>query len=320
MSIGQSVVTFGLNVALMLNGQGEFVQCRVLDTDIQGEYTGECKKGLAEGYGVSIGEDKYEGHFRKGELSGKGKYTWSNGDVYQGNFRHGKMNGQGKYTWENGSVYLGNYKNHAKNGYGKLTLVKDDDSMESIESWATEHKGHWQGDVYVIQGIFEDDDLAIPCSSPKECKTKQKLYPKTYITSTDSHCKIHNPYPQPNETITWDGDCVDGFASGKGMVKWYENGKQTAVDIGNFRYGKQYGVGKSTWANGSTYLGNWKNDKKHGFGTITLVKGDEGIESWKESNKGHWKGKYYIVQGIFEDDYLAIECSSTKACKNQQKK
>ncbi len=139
-----------------------------------------------------------------------------------------------------------------------------------------------------------------------------------YITSTNSHCKVGNPYPQPNESVTWSGKCVNGFAHGKGTVKWYENGKLMAVDVGTFRHGKQYGKGRTTWPSGAVYQGYWKADKKEGFGTLTLPKDDEEIDSWKNANQGRWQGDVYIVQGIFKDDDLKIECSSPKDCEQKQ--
>ncbi len=186
-----------LGFLLFGSGADNAIQCRVLDKDIQGTYTGECKNGLAEGYGVSIGKDKYEGYFHKGELNGKGKYSWgkgqwegdiyeggwknglmhgmgkyiyANGDIFEGNFINNKSNGKGKSISANGSKYIGHYKDDEKNGYGKLTLVKNDNL---IDYWKRKNQGHWQGDVYIIQGIFKDGTLEIACSSPKQCKEKR---------------------------------------------------------------------------------------------------------------------------------------------------
>ena len=38
-------------------------------------------------------------------------------------------------------------------------------------------------------------------------------------------CKIWNPNPKPNETVTWSGACVGGFGSGAGVLQWFENGR-----------------------------------------------------------------------------------------------
>ncbi len=143
---------------------------------------------------------------------------------------------------------------------------------------------------------------------------------ENYITSTNNHCKVSNPNPQENETITWSGKCVNGFASGQGTVQWYENGEKSEVFTGVFRHGKRH-HGKVTWKSGSVYQGGWLNDYPHGYGKLTLPKSEktiEGIKHWKQHGKGHWQGDIYVIQGIFKKGKLKIECSSIKECKKQQ--
>ncbi len=168
---------------------------------------------------------------------------------------------------------------------------------------------------------------------------------ETYITSTDSHCKIHNPNPKENETVTWSGKCVNGYASGQGIIQWYQNGKKTDVSIGNLRKGKangkgkaiwgqgqskedkyegdwlndyMHGQGKYTWGNGNIYIGSFKKHKLNGFGTLTLVKDDDTIGNYIKEAKGNWQGDVYVIQGIFKDNDLKIECSSLTECKKKQ--
>ena len=38
-------------------------------------------------------------------------------------------------------------------------------------------------------------------------------------------CKVANPFPQPGESITWNGPCRNGTADGEGLLQWYINGK-----------------------------------------------------------------------------------------------
>ncbi len=165
---------------------------------------------------------------------------------------------------------------------------------------------------------------------------------KTYTTTTDSHCKVLNQNPQPNETATWNGNCINGFASGKGTLQWYENGKKTDVVIANFHNGKKTGKGKYiyangdiyegdylngkkqikgkyTWLNGSFYIGRYKDSKANGYGKLTLVKSDKNtIVEYSQKGKGHWQGDVYIVQGIFKDNALVLECNSEIDCQQKQ--
>lgn len=73
--------------------------CKVLVSNLQGTYQGDCKKGLADGQGNAKGVDAYIGTFKSGYPNGKGKYTWSNGAVYEGDWKMGLRNGEGKYSY-----------------------------------------------------------------------------------------------------------------------------------------------------------------------------------------------------------------------------
>ena len=57
----------------------------------------------------------------------------------------------------------------------------------------------------------------------------------TWITDYTSGCKIWNPRPQPNETISYRGECKDGKAHGSGTLIWLSDGKQNGKpSVGNF--------------------------------------------------------------------------------------
>lgn len=70
--------------------------CTVLLPKISGKYEGDCKKGKAHGVGKAVGEDTYEGEFKKGLPEGNGTYSWSNGNVYKGNWKDGLKDGEGQ--------------------------------------------------------------------------------------------------------------------------------------------------------------------------------------------------------------------------------
>ena len=76
-------------------------ECKVLLPELSGEYSGGCKKGLANGNGIAKGTDSYKGSFKKGLPDGKGVYTYASGAVYEGMFKFGKREGLGKLTYVN---------------------------------------------------------------------------------------------------------------------------------------------------------------------------------------------------------------------------
>lgn len=89
-------------------------ECKVLKNEIAAKYTGECKKGLANGKGIAEGTDSYEGKFKEGLPHGSGIYKYANGDIYNGDFKNGLRDGNGKFTFKymgKDSTYNGLWNN-----------------------------------------------------------------------------------------------------------------------------------------------------------------------------------------------------------------
>jgi hypothetical protein len=142
---------------------------KVNDSDISGEYAGGCVNGLAQGRGKAKGRDTYEGEFKQGYKDGKGIYAWVSGGEYNGGWLKDKRNGTGIDTWADGSQYKGEFKNDLRDGFGKLTLNRK--NTKAINIW--EGKGKWVGDIYVVEGMFEEGRLAFSCTSLQNCKQEQ---------------------------------------------------------------------------------------------------------------------------------------------------
>jgi hypothetical protein len=85
--------------------------------------------------------------------------------------------------------------------------------------------------------------------------------PPNWITATNQPCKIWNPEPQPNESVTWSGSCTDGFASGKGVLRWTENGKPDLEFDGEYANGRRNGPGVIITPDGHRVPGVWADDQ-----------------------------------------------------------
>lgn len=124
----------------MMLGQ-DTQSCKVLMANLEGEYRGECKKGLADGEGSALGKHIYEGKFKKGYPHGQGKYIWAGDDYYEGSFKKGKRSGYGKHYliidgkssfiegyWKN-DAYIGkekkvqNYSTVRKTGIDRVSYI-----------------------------------------------------------------------------------------------------------------------------------------------------------------------------------------------------
>jgi hypothetical protein len=82
-----------------------------------------------------------------------------------------------------------------------------------------------------------------------------------WITATNKPCKIWNPEPQAKESVTWSGGCKDGLASGKGILRWTENGKRDVEFNGEYAGGKRNGPGVITLPDGKRMVGDWADDE-----------------------------------------------------------
>lgn len=82
-----------------------------------------------------------------------------------------------------------------------------------------------------------------------------------WITVTNQVCKVWNPRPVPNESVTWSGACVDGFASGEGVLRWTVDGRLDATYEGRYANGKRNGRGVLILSDGRRIEGDWFNDE-----------------------------------------------------------
>lgn len=77
----------------------------------------------------------------------------------------------------------------------------------------------------------------------------------TWTTDSLTGCKVYNPEPRPNETISWSGGCKNGLADGEGTLIWYAEGKETLRVIASFSNGQANGKGKYVLTNGGVEEG-----------------------------------------------------------------
>jgi MORN repeat len=87
-------------------------------------------------------------------------------------------------------------------------------------------------------------------------------------------CKHFNPHPQPDEKLNWTGACKDGFADGKGQIKWNVAGKLAEEYDGEYLRGRPHGTGSMTsHENGQIYTGDWVDGIPTGNGKLVMPDG-----------------------------------------------
>ncbi|KAL0491800.1 hypothetical protein AKO1_010241 [Acrasis kona] len=120
----------------------------VLTYPSQHVYDGEWFEGRSHGRGTFFGTNqlgafRYDGTFLDDEMSGRGKFSWSNGDTFEGDWSHDMPNGSGIYKWKsNGAVYTGQMKDGKRHGKGTQTF-----------SDGSKYDGEWRQDTKCGKGV-----------------------------------------------------------------------------------------------------------------------------------------------------------------------
>ncbi len=100
-----------------------------------------------------------------------------------------------------------------------------------------------------------------------------------------SNCAVWNPRPEPDETVTWSGDCERGQAQGYGVETWrsVEDGKsRQSRYTGTMRDGIKEGRGTFVHPDGNRYEGEYRAGRRHGRGAAIFANGDKCAGEWRE--------------------------------------
>jgi len=119
-------------------------------------------------------------------------------------------------------------------------------------------------------GISEDSMAYI---QRKHDRTKPQ-----YIAAERSGCQVWIDRPMAQEKIEWNGECIDGFASGKGVLfrKFVRAGQTLEAGFsGTLVEGRAEGQGRNWLPSGYVYEGNHKAGVFHGHGELTSPLADE---------------------------------------------
>ena len=129
-----------------------------------------------------------------------------------------------------------------------------------------------------------------------------------WAVDSKTGCRVHNPYPKPNETVEYFGNCKNGFADGPSTTIWYLNGafnqrveinytdgksyeQGTLIDrdgnkyVGEFQAGRFQGQGTYSFANGNKYVGGFQASRLEGQGAYTYANGNKYVGEFKDGRR-----------------------------------
>jgi len=103
-----------------------------------------------------------------------------------------------------------------------------------------------------------------------------------WIADPQSKCRAFDSDFDPDDTITWHGDCTAGTVSGAGTLSFFSHGRTIETITGTFAAGVlQTGRVSAVWSDGSKYEGNQSGGQFDGMGTFVSAKGDRLDGQWK---------------------------------------
>jgi hypothetical protein len=130
----------------------------------------------------------------------------------------------------------------------------------------------------------------------------------TFITDAATGCQVWNPNPQRNETVRWQGPCVNGLAQGKGRLQWLHNGMLYETDEGEWNAGRQSGHGTQQWPLGR-YDGDIVDGEPSGEGTLVMKDSryDGEFRNGKPDGVGTVTSRYGVFSGTWKDGCFVSE-------------
>ena len=142
--------------------------------------------------------DYYEGDFVDGKRAGKGKYVWPDGCYYEGDFVDGKRTGKGKYVWPNGCYYEGDFVDGDFNGYGVRVYTDG----YRYEGQFKDDKRHGKGvltspDGTAVEYYYENDNKAC-----KAAEATDEIIARIYSSNTQKAPVATSTTANFTETIT----------------------------------------------------------------------------------------------------------------------
>lgn len=214
-----------------------------------GNYIGETKKQLRDGFGVYNYPNKffrYEGEWSKGKKHGHGKLVMADGSFYEGQFMDGEIQGHGFRRWvSTKNEYTGQFVKGELNGHG-IMMYGD----------GSRYEGEWVDNKREGEGKLISKDGTV------------------YEGSFHNHRRHGEGKLMFSNGDIYEGDWVNDLRQGHGIMKFVDGtiyGGQWWGDVFN-------GEGSMIHSSGVSYEGMWVNGRPEVETVQIRIVGDENVE------------------------------------------
>jgi hypothetical protein len=180
------------------SAQKDSANCKVLQPNLAGLYTGDCRNGLANGKGDARGQYHYVGTFKNGLADGEGTLYYEDSSYYAGQFQDGIKEGKGeehfarrpkpdsvvKGFWSGGE-YRGkryityNFSSTEQFDLTQITPSSANGHLVTIEIGTTSGSPNGSGPAGVVLTLL---DLVSPTASILKMTSKYASSFKSYAT------------------------------------------------------------------------------------------------------------------------------------------
>ena len=263
------------------------------DRNAAGEMHGKGRFSYSNG-------DVYEGMFLHNERHGQGKLYFCTGSVYEGYFHHDAMNTHGTFEYANGDVYVGENKRSLKDGYGKYTYANGDIYEGTYRNDKKDGAGKY---TYASGNVYEGHFL-----NNMKHGDGRFTYSNGDVYEGGWARDIRNGRGRlryANGDVC-EGIWSDGKMSGTGMMISVASGD---VYDGHFLNDKMHGKGRLRYGNGDVYDGDWMGGYQHGFGKFCYASGNV-YDGHFENGLRHGQGVFNFANGdVYTGQFLNNEQS-----------
>ena len=137
----------------------------------------------------------------------------------------------------------------------------------------------------------------VACSSAAQAEAQQ-----TMPVGNGIECEFTLPVVSENSMLGWTGDCVDGYAEGKGLLIHADG----TVDDAIFEGGLPNGDWVERTALGDTFIGQYDKGQRHGFWRLEYANGNLSVGEYVEGNRhGRWTEHYQEAGFTSEGMYMS---------------
>jgi hypothetical protein len=140
-------------------------------------------------------------------------------------------------------------------------------AMESVNRYlaAAGREGEFYREALKLLNQAEQQLSKLSRISAEKCAGRPEGAACWMALANQPACYVWDDSLQPDETVTWPGECAGDLTQGTGTLTWvWDSGKETSKSTGRLQGGKAHGDWLEVHTDGSGGEGSYVEGQKHG--------------------------------------------------------